>query len=230
MGFSKRIVVAGLCALTTMSCGVSGSACDAGACEVHDPFDAGLPDSGVARADAGVTRPDAGVTRPDAGLAFVVRDSLFVVDRETGSPGTIALLLTDSPGLCAALQAKRTPPSTTVLAMVLSKVDVSGNLMTLLPATTGTYAVVASGPFSDGGLYATGAFNKFDSNCNNQLTIHASTATSGQITVPSFMELDGGVLLGTYSLHLPAFSEPLTGALAAPYCNLPWLPTNSECR
>ena len=222
MGSLKRIVVAGLCALTTSSCGVSGSACDAGSCEVHDAFDAGLVDSGV-------TRADAGMTRADAGLAFVVRDSLFVVDRQSSSPGTLALLLTDSPGLCAALQANRTPPSTMVLATVLAKVQVSGNVMTVLPATIGTYAI-ASGPFADGGLYATSSFNKFDSNCNNELTIQASTATGGLITVPSFTVLDGGLLLGTYSLNVRAFNQPLSGAIAAPYCNVPWLPTNANCQ
>ena len=125
------------------------------------------------------------------GASFVAQDALLVHPQtwKSADPGSTALLLSDTSGLCAQITSGKTTAPGRLLIVLLEQTDGSG---AVVPVTPGTFTMAASG--TTNAKYATVYGSKVDAACT------FSKAFAQTVTV--VLTQAGSPLQGTLDAHL----------------------------
>lgn len=158
-----------------------------------------------------------------AGVHLLASDALFVnLTSPVAGPPRVAVILTSSKDLCAALRRDRLPAGASFLTIELERV--AADTLVGLETDVGGYEIVNPGSTRKAGRRSLGIFHKLDNRCLPG-TIPPKFAISGAVKVD---QLDAELATGSFELlfqQKPPLSaedpEEFKGIFSAHFCEVP---------
>ena len=154
-----------------------------------------------------------------AGQSLDVKEVLFAYVAQENT-AVLAVVLADQTGLCAKMQASKSPPNLTTFVVGVFNTVASGTAS----VTPGTYTNFQIGA----GKFAIGAFDKEDAQCISTVEADTGSVVSGSVKLDSFEAKAGGIARGSFDVKVGEQNDAVKGTFNATFCDLPFALTDTS--